>query len=182
MLLVIGHALAAGPQRALQTVTGVVLADALLLTLSFAGLGAVLYASAEIFRALKWTGALYLVYLGIRQWRILPGPQQEPAARTTDRSLFRQGLVVTLLNPKIIGFFIAFFPQFMRPAADPVPQLAILGGTFLTLVLSIMAGYAALAGSARRLLQRPRLQRAAQRLAGATLIGAGVLTATLRHQ
>lgn len=181
MLLVMGHALAAGPRRALQTVTGVVLADAILLTLSFAGMGAVLYASAAIFTALKWAGALYLIYLGIRQWQARPEPQQEPPARTTGRPLFRQGLVVTLLNPKIIGFFVAFFPQFMRPGADPVRQLAILGATFLTLVFVIMAGYALLASSARQLLRRPIWHRVSQRLAGVTLIAAGVLTAALRR-
>jgi threonine/homoserine/homoserine lactone efflux protein len=86
-----------------------------------------------------------------------------------------------MLNPKIIAFFVAFFPQFLVPEAPALEQLGVLGGTFLVLVFVIFAAYAFLAGGAQRLIGRASIARACGRAAGLTLIGAGVFTATLRR-
>lgn len=187
MLLVIAKALAEGPARSLATVMGVVVADACLMLLALAGVGAVIYSSAVAFTTLKWLGAAYLVYLGVRQWRAAArhtgandadGPAA-PAAPSGGG--FLVGFVTTMLNPKIIGFFIAFFPQFVVDGVPLALQLAILGSTFLAIVLVIMTLYAMLAGQVRLWIRKPSVRALMDRVAGATLIGAGVVTATLRR-
>ncbi|MBD0272940.1 MAG: LysE family translocator [Acetobacteraceae bacterium] len=192
--LVVSYALAEGRRSALGTVAGVALGDLTAMSLSLAGLGAVLSTSAALFTALKWAGACYLVYLGVRMWRAPPSPPalgdgSTPAAATAATRPRRSGLAmmghafaVTALNPKGIVFFVAFLPQFIRPTAPVVPQMLLLGGTFLVLATANAAAYALLAGGLRRAAVRsPRVLRAVNRVGGALLIGAGVMTAALRR-
>jgi threonine/homoserine/homoserine lactone efflux protein len=89
--------------------------------------------------------------------------------------------VVTALNPKSIAFFVAFLPQFVNPAAATLPQLSVLGATFLVLAGVNAALYARFAGRLRDVLQRPKMQRWLHRCGAGVLIGAGVVTAGLRQ-
>ncbi|MEO1093040.1 MAG: LysE family translocator [Pseudomonadota bacterium] len=180
ILLVTGFAIRHGSAAALRTVAGVVAGDALAMTLSLLGVGAVLAASAEAFTVLKLLGAGYLIYLGVKQWRapsLLPGD----APDTTPTDLSRQAFVVTALNPKSIAFFVAFMPQFVTPTAPVLPQLLIMGTTFLVLAGVNAALYALLAGSVRQRIRDARLLTWANRAGGSMLVGAGVLTALLRR-
>lgn len=181
MLLVLGDALEQGSRPALVTALGVVAGDAILLVLSLLGVGAVLAASATAFVALKWAGATFLIYLGIRQWRSAAAPpaQHARAPRSGGRR-FATGLVVTLLNPKIIAFFVAFFPQFVAPDGG-ARQLVILGATFLAVVAGVLTGYALMAGMLRGALTSSRGARLLARVSGATLIGAGIAALSLRR-
>ena len=183
VLLVVGYALSSGRRSAWRTVPGVTLGNVVAMAASLTGLGALLAASAEAFTVLKWIGAAYLVYLGIRMWRAKPSIGEiEPGGTAHARwSLTAHAFAVTALNPKGIAFFVAFLPQFISPAAPVAPQLFILGATFLVLAIISAAAYAILAGGMRERLRRPRLLRAINRTGGGLLIGAGIMTAALRR-
>jgi len=179
VMLVVGYALAEGRRAALATVVGVGLGDLTAMVVSLAGLGALMAASASLFTALKWIGAAYLIYLGIRLWRapVDDGPAPPEASVRSRRSMAGHAFAVTALNPKGIAFFVAFLPQFVRPDAPALPQLLLLGGTFLVLAIVNAAAYALLAARARDALRRPGTRRAVNRIAGGVLMGAGALTA-----
>ena len=180
VLLVIGYSLSHGRKVAASTVAGVALGDLVAMTVSLAGLGALLATSATLFTVLKWVGAAYLVYLGIRLWRApVPDAMDAPVSRDTGRRAFRQAFVVTMLNPKSIAFFVAFVPQFVNPHTASLLDLAILEATFVALAAFNAALYALLAGQARRLLTAPVWRRRLNRTGGTALIGAGGATAAL---
>lgn len=182
VLLIVGFALANGRRAALAATVGVVVADAVAFSVCGFGLGVALLASAELFAALKWAGALYLVFLGIRQWLAKPeAVRVESGPRRPVRRLMAQAFLVTVLNPKSLVFFIAFLPQFVDPARPVASQMAVLGGTFLGLVVVVVGSYAALAGGLRGLISSERAARTANRIGGSALIGAGLLTALVRR-
>ena len=183
ILLVVSQAIAHGRRSVVPLVIGVLLGDFTALTLSMMGMGAVLATSAVLFTALKWIGAAYLFYLGIRLWRTDPqhAPDAADPPAVSGRSLFKRAYIVTALNPKSIAFFVAFLPQFVNSAA-PLPfQLTILGATFLVLATVNAALYAVFAGELRDTMKNPRVRRWFDRCGGSALIGAGMLTATLRQ-
>lgn len=178
ILLVVGQSLGGGTRAALPLVAGVALGDLTAMTLSLAGLGALLAASATLFAVLKFAGAAYLVWLGIRLWR---APVQAGAATTvTARRAFRDAYVVTALNPKGIAFFVAFVPLFVDPAAPFVPQAAVLVASFVGLAALNAGAYALLAARLSAAVGRPGVRRAFNRCGGSLLVGAGVATAAMR--
>ncbi len=182
ILLVTGFALRHGTRRALPAVGGVVAGDALAMSLSLAGVGAIVAASAELFTLLKLIGAGYLVWLGVKAWRTpVPSRGIDVADAAPPGRLQRQAFIVTALNPKGIMFFIAFMPQFVSTAAPVLPQLAILGGTFLIVAGINAALYVLLAGHMQHRLRDGRALAWANRVGGSFLIGAGLLTLTLRR-
>lgn len=182
VLLIVGFALANGTRAALAAMVGVLLADALAFSVCGFGLGVVLLASAELFTVLKWAGAAYLVYLGIRQWRARAVPiRMEAAARRPVGRLMGQAFLVTALNPKSLAFFIAFLPQFIDPRQPVGDQMLVLGATFLALVVIVVGGYAVLAGGLRGLITRESTARLVNRIGGGALIGAGLMTALMRR-
>ncbi|MEZ5911491.1 MAG: LysE family translocator [Paracoccaceae bacterium] len=184
VLLVLSYALSQGRRVALATVAGVALGDFLAMSASLAGLGALVLASAELFTVLKWLGAAYLVYLGIKLFRSAPDARLGlPAAgrAVSARSVFAHAAAVTALNPKSIAFFIAFVPQFLRPADPLLPQFAILVATFVSLAALNALAYALLADGMRVRIGRPAVIRWLARAGGAALVAMGVATAALRR-
>ena len=135
IILVISQAIAHGRRAVLPLVVGVTLGDFTAMTLSLLGLGAILSSSAALFSVLKWIGALYLIYIGIKLWRSNPEKHEIrlSATRTSEQSLFKSAYIVTALNPKSIAFFIAFLPQFISVQSETFPQFLVLGATFLFL-------------------------------------------------
>lgn len=183
ILLVVSQAIAHGRRSVVPLVIGVLLGDFTALTLSMMGMGAVLAASAVLFTVLKWIGAGYLFYLGVRLWRTDPQRAPDAAAtpETSGKALFKSAFIVTALNPKSIAFFVAFLPQFVNPSAPLPTQLTILGATFLVMATVNAALYAMFAGELRETMRNPRVRRWFDRCGGSALIGAGVLTAALRQ-
>ena len=184
ILLVISTTLNHGRRAALASVIGVGLGDLVAVTLSLIGLGAIVATSATLFTALKWVGAAYLIYLGIQKWRSRPqamAADGDSGPAPPNRMLIRQSFVVTVLNPKSIAFFIAFLPQFMSVGAPLGPQMAILASTFVVLAIANAVLYVFAADAMRRAVRRPAILRWAERLSGSILIGAGVMTSTLRR-
>src|SRR5579871_4646130 len=177
VLLVISYALGHGRRAAGATVAGVLLGDFTSMTASLFVLGAILAASAALFTALKWVGAAYLIYLGVKLWRAPVAIATTEVAAPIDRHrrIFLHAYAVTALNPKTIVFFIAFLPQFLDRSGPVLPQLIIFEATFLTLATVGALSYSLLASAARRTIRQPRVQRAVNRTGGGLLIGAGAL-------
>jgi threonine/homoserine/homoserine lactone efflux protein len=181
ILLVIGQSLGAGRRAAWPLVAGVAAGDAVAMTLSLAGLGALLAASSTAFTVLKWAGALYLAWLGLSLWRApVAGHGAAPPALAPWRAA-RATFLVTALNPKSIAFFVAFVPLFIDAGAPFLPQAAALVATFVTLAAANAALYAAAASRLSGVASRPAVRRWFNRAGGAMLIGAGVAAATMRR-
>lgn len=178
ILLVIGQSLGAGRRRAFPLVAGIALADLTTMNLSLAGLGTLLAASAAAFTLLKWAGAAYLAYLGVKLWRAPVSAEAAPPLAA--RAVLRQAYVVTALNPKGIAFFVAFVPQFVSPTAPFLPQAAVLVASFVTLSALNTLSYALLAGQASSLVRHPPVRRGFNRVGGGVLVGAGVALALKR--
>lgn len=178
ILLVISYALGHGRRYAVATVAGVALGDFTAMTASMLGLGALLAASATVFTLLKWVGAAYLIWLGIKLWRAPVAERLDvPATETAGRPamILLHAYAVTALNPKSIIFFVAFLPQFLNPALPVLPQMVIFEATFLVLATLNAAAYALLASMARGAIRKPSVQRAVNRTGGTLMIGAGLL-------
>ena len=181
ILLVVSYALGQGWRSALPVATGVALGDFTAMTLSMLGVGAILATSATIFTALKWLGAAYLVYLGIKLFRAGGTLDVKPQTdRATTMKMMGHAWVVTALNPKSITFFVAFLPQFLDKHGDFFTQMVIFETTFLVLAFLNAAGYALIASRARNLVRSPRAIGLFNKTGGTLLMGAGVATATLR--
>lgn len=179
ILLVISYALSHGRSAASATVAGTALGDFTALTASMLGLGALLAASATLFTALKWIGAAYLIYLGLKLWRaqVKDNVVVEEDHRPSERPLriFLHAYVVTALNPKSIVFFVAFLPQFLDLREPLFQQMLIFEVTFLTLATLNAALYGLLAALARNQIRKPSVQRIVNRTGGTLMIGAGLV-------
>jgi threonine/homoserine/homoserine lactone efflux protein len=183
VIFMLSRAIAFGPRHALPCVLGVGAGDAIAMTVSFIGFGAAMAASAHLFTALKWIGAVYLLWLAWKMWRA-PVAAQEigglPPAGSTPRAVL-SAFTVTVLNPKGIAFFTAFVPQFVDPARPLVPQLVLFGLTFVALGTLFPALYVLFVGRIRRVLARPAFLRGLNRGGSVMLGGAGLMTATLQR-
>ena len=131
-LLALTHGALLGRRKALYTIFGGVLGFVVLIALSMFGIGALLQASVVWLTVMQWVGGAYLVWLGIQVWRAPPvGLEVQGAAPPrAGWSLFRQGALSALTNPKGILFFAAFLPQFIDPARSLWLQFTIMAGTF----------------------------------------------------
>lgn len=183
IVLVITQAMKHGRRSVIPLAAGVAFGDFTAMTLSLLGLGAIMSASAALFTLFKWIGACYLIYLGIKQWKSGPASSsvRDSAKNTSARSLFRRASVVTALNPKSIAFFVAFLPQFVDPLRPALPQMTLLGGTFLFLAAVNAAIYALFAGQLSGHMRKQRVHRWFSRCGGSALIGAGVFTAGMQR-
>lgn len=189
MLLVMSTGARQGLRSAVATMAGCMTALMLMLSLSAAGLGALLQAFPAVFDALRLAGAAYLAYLGVQVWR---SPVQE--AKTEDGtaanqfgepqstwSLYRQGALVAASNPKAILFAAAFFPQFLNPEVPQLPQFGILLGTFAVVEVAWYFVYAISGRQLARYLQRATVMRAFNRLTGGVFVGFAALMAAAKH-
>jgi len=183
VLLIISYALGHGRRAALGTVAGVALGDFTAMTASMLGLGALLSTSAMIFTGLKWVGAAYLIYLGIKLWRAPVGTadRSELAPAASPRRIFLHAYAVTALNPKSVVFFVAFLPQFLDTAAPVAQQMAVFVATFVVMATLNAVAYGLMAAAARRTIRKPAVQRAVNRTGGSLLIGAGLLAVLWRR-
>jgi threonine/homoserine/homoserine lactone efflux protein len=153
---------------------GVIVADQVLMWLAVAGVAALLTANKALFGLVQYTGALYLGWLGLRM--IFAKPGDAPVLRMEPRRFFRQTMLITLLNPKAIVFYMAFFPLFVDPARHQglptfgVMALTIASLTFLYCVIVISITHFA----ADRMRASPRVGAWLNRLAGTMLVAFGV--------
>ena len=140
------------------------------------GVSALLASSATAFSVVKYAGAAYLIYLGIRKLRHGEDEAEGVGGPVPRRQLFWQGVIVNSLNPKTALFFLAFLPQFVDPDRGAVaPQVLALGVLFLVLATLSDSTYALVAGSVRGWLGERK--RALARVSGCSYVGLGVLAA-----
>ncbi|MGB3501784.1 MAG: LysE family translocator [Mesorhizobium sp.] len=181
ILLVISYSLGQGWRAALPMSVGVALGDFTAMTLSMLGIGALLAASATLFTALKWIGAAYLVWLGVKLFRAGGSLAAEPRKGSAGRAkMLAHAWLVTALNPKSITFFVAFLPQFIDRHGDFWTQMLIFEATFLALAFLNAFAYALVAARARQAVASERAIRIINRTGGSLLIGAGLATIALR--
>lgn len=181
---IVGYALSSGRRVALASVAGIALGNGIAMTLSLAGVGALLAASALAFSVVKWTGAIYLIGLGLlsiaRSRGVVDGHDRQ-APPLTPRVAFASNIAVGTFHPKTIVFFVAFVPQFIDPASRYVPQAALLIGTFCGVVACTDTFYALAASRASQLLRRPSSTLWTKRVGGGVLIASGIATAATRR-
>ena len=185
LMMVLSYAMTQGRRVAIASALGVATGDLIAMTLSVIGLGALFLTSSLAFTVLKWVGAVYLVYLGLRMLWSARSPAETTLMNKPDGQragkVFRDLTTVTALNPKSNTFFVAFVPQFIDPAASFAPQASILIATFVTIAGINALVFALAANAMRSRITRPSVQMWLTRVGGATLVGMGLLTATLRR-
>jgi homoserine/homoserine lactone efflux protein len=178
-ILSMSHGLAYGVKKASATVLGLQLGLILVLVIAGAGVGSLLLASAFAFTVVKVVGALYLIWLGISQWRARAEASDVPTAGLAIHPTFGRrvmtGFLTNATNPKGIIFMVAVLPQFIAQDAPLLPQLAILGGTMITIDTIVMHGYALLASSMQRWFRDPRAVKMQNRFFGTVLMVVGSL-------
>jgi len=179
IILVISYSLLRGRQAVIALVLGVGLGDLTAMSLSFLGVGVLLQTVTTAFYFIKWLGAAYLIWLGIKMWCSV---SEFTDLDKKNRShawweIFSSAYITTALNPKSIVFFLAFIPQFIEPELPFTTQVIILGATFFVLAIISVLGYAALAIYAGQQLHLSLIQRWTHRIGGGLLIGAGGMTA-----
>jgi threonine/homoserine/homoserine lactone efflux protein len=137
-LLALTHGALHGRRKALYTIFGGALGFVLVIALSMFGIGALLQASLLWLTVMKWVGGAYLVWLGLQVWRAPPIgiATAGPASVRPGWSLFRQGALSAVTNPKALLFFAAFLPQFIDPARSLVVQFAVMAGTFAAIEIA----------------------------------------------
>jgi threonine/homoserine/homoserine lactone efflux protein len=179
--MTIRNALLGGRSAGLATALGVSTGLAIWALATSAGLVALLIASEPLFLAVKYTGAAYLVWLGVQSLRAAFGPSAlqhaiaEPAVRgLRPRHAYLQGVVSDLSNPKIAAFFSSMLPQFAPAGAADFMGLAALGLLFSAMTLLWLTGYALATARMADALRRPRIRRTLDGITGVTLIGLGV--------
>ncbi|HAJ13429.1 MAG: LysE family transporter [Hydrogenophaga sp.] len=155
-LLALTHGVLHGRRRTLFTIAGGALGFVLIIGLSMFGIGALLKTSLLWLTVMKWVGGAYLVWLGIQVWRSPPVGQslQVDATPRSRFSLFRQGWLSAVTNPKAVLFFAAFLPQFIDPARSLWLQFLIMAGTFGLIEVLTEWVIASLAHQLRGWLQR----------------------------
>ena len=173
--LVVANSLRSGSRSGLVTVAGAGAGNAIPLTATTIGLVAFFALLSEIFQFVRWAGALYLIWLGVKSWQVRGVRQfaSMTAARRSWHSVFLQGFLIAITNPKAIVSYIAFLPQFVDPKLPLGPRLLALIGTMIIVGLLFDGDYALLAGRVRRWLSAPGRLRLQGRISGALLIGIG---------
>ncbi len=177
--LVISTGVTKGVRAALTTVAGTTLGNALLITLIAIGLNWVVAHAGLLFEALRWTGAAYLIWLGVQVWRHA-GDAGERLVET-DRARLARGVLVALSNPKTIVFFTAFLPQFIDPKLPPGPQLAAMCAAAILLGGVMDSAWAVAAGLGRAWFMKPARAKLLGRLSGTVLIGGGLWLSLARR-
>jgi homoserine/homoserine lactone efflux protein len=188
VLLVVGQGLGRGGRAGLAAACGILSANAMYFALSATSLGAILLASSQLFTAIKWLGAVYLIVIGlqmiVRPENLVDTTPVEQSVSSAHRgsahqsaapsvSSFWRGFVTQAANPKALVFFTALLPQFITPGAGVPLQVLILGTSSIVLEFGVLGLYVAASTRARRWTNAPGLSAALQRSAGALLIVAG---------
>ncbi len=167
-----------GVPGGLGATLGVIAGDQVLMWLAVAGVATVLSTYPAAFSAVQWLGAAYLAWLGWKMWTAQPG--DAPVLNIRPRHYFQQALAITLLNPKAIVFYMAFFPLFVDPQHHlGLVSFAVMAATIAALTFVYGLGMTLLTHYlAERMRSNPRLVRWLEKTAGIFLIGFGVKLAT----
>lgn len=173
-LLALTHGALHGSRKTLFTISGGALGFVIVIALCMFGIGALVKSSAIWLSVLKWVGGAYLVWLGIQVWRSPPiSTEMHPEKVTANSwSLFQQGMLSAVTNPKVLLFFSAFLPQFIDPQSSLTPQFAVMAATFVATEWCIEYVLATAASRIRHWLKR--VGRLFNKSCGAFFIAIGV--------
>jgi threonine/homoserine/homoserine lactone efflux protein len=183
VLYIVAQSVHGGRRAGVTSALGVASGGLVHVVAAVVGLSALLAASAEAFAVVKYAGAAYLVWLGVRT--LLSSDDRIGGRRPehTLRRTYRQGVVVNVLNPKTALFFLAFLPQFVDPDGSTRGQLAVLGAIFVVIALTSDLVWALVAGSAAEMLRHSRAFLRVQRwVSGTVFVCLGVLAALTRRE
>ena len=178
-VLSMSHGLSYGVRKTTATIIGLQAGLLLVLFIAGAGVGSLLLASETAFNVVKTVGALYLIYLGVSQWRAkvaVPADMPSAVSRTDAPAVRRRllaGFLTNATNPKGIVFMVAVLPQFIDKNAALLPQLLILAATMCAIDLVVMHGYAFAAASMQRFLRDARAVKNQNRVFGGVLMAVG---------
>lgn len=184
IIYVLTRGVAQGRTAALAAAAGFSLGNIGHTLLAVCGLSAILVSSATAFTLVKIAGGLYLMYIGFNLWRADPKVALSPDRESkTARLIFRQSILANMLNPKVAIFFLAFFPQFVRPQQGaPALQMLVLGLTFVGLTMVCFGLVALGAGRLNTgLMARPSLSAWLHKGAGSILMLLGLRLIWTEH-
>jgi threonine/homoserine/homoserine lactone efflux protein len=190
MLFIMSTSARHGIRSAVAAMLGCMTALLAMMSISAAGLGALLQTFPTVFEALRLAGAAYLAYLGVKCWRSPVQDQSADGVSGASRAatpvmrkdaIYRQAFLVAASNPKAILFAAAFFPQFINPGLAKLPQFAILLTTFTVIEVTWYFVYAMSGKRLSLYLQRATVMRAFNRLTGGVFVGFAALMATARE-
>ncbi|MDC0611658.1 LysE family translocator [Vibrio sp.] len=183
IIYVVGQSLKYGNRASVPLSIEVILGDALCIILSLVGLSVFLSVFSAAFIFIKYLGAGYLIYLGVKMFRSgsTVSPQQIDSSDFNSKKLFKDVFLVNALNPKGIVFYSAFMPQFVVPQSNVVYQFSILAVTFLCLAFINVTFYSLLASKTMKLFKNSKFIRAFNVTGGVFLVGAGLYTATVKR-
>ena len=177
VLYIIATSVEGGRRHGLLSVAGVHIGSLVHVVAAVAGLSALIVSSAIAFSTVKYVGAAYLVYVGIRKWLERDEPAElEARPPRSGRRVFSQGIVVNVLNPKTALFFLAFLPQFIDRDRTVWTQIAVLGLCWVALGLVSDGAYALAGGTIGRFIRRRR--KAVRYASGGIFVGLGAVAAT----
>ncbi|NKB77344.1 MAG: LysE family translocator [Gammaproteobacteria bacterium] len=179
VVLAITNGMLHGPVNAFMAILGNMTGFLIISSITVASLGVVIEYSTYIFSVVKWLGGSYLIYLGIRMWltkkdRIGIRQQIDSVKQLNTGQLYRRGLIVTLSNPKAIGFVVAIFPQFVNLNRPLVSQYLVLAITMILIQGLVLLTYAYLSSQIRVWLNSPGRLNIFNRTSGTTFIGFGL--------
>lgn len=177
VLYIVSQGVSRGRRAGAVSALGIAVGGLFHVTAAVLGISALVAASAEAFQAIKWAGAAYLIYLGVRAWRTA-GHEVHRLDEPSSRRVFADAVIVNALNPKAAVFFLAFLPQFVDPLrGSPVTQTLSLGAIFIAVALVSDLAYGFASGwISERIAVDGFLLR---RLGGSTMVGLGIGALTL---
>jgi threonine/homoserine/homoserine lactone efflux protein len=181
-LYIITRSVSQGRSAGLASAAGIETGTFVHIAAAALGLSSIIASSALAFSVIKYAGAAYLIYLGVRTLLRRPKPLDEQiGVRSADGlwKVYREGILVNVLNPKVALFFLAFLPQFIDPSAGPAAmQVVVLGVAMSMIGMASNVVYALTGGALRRLLERrPRFLQAQRYVTGSVYVGLGAAAA-----
>jgi len=181
VLLTVAHSISFGWQRALSTVAGSTMGIAVQLVVAAIGLTSLLNVVTDLFEWLRWAGAAYLVYLGIRLWLSAGKPLEFETSSLSKTNLFVQGLIITIPNPKSLIFIAAFLPQFIDAGRPLGLQFTFIVPTFLVITFTVTSIWALVTGKVSGFIKSQQAFQSILRTAGGLMIIAGAGLAIARR-
>ena len=173
-----------GWKKGLWNILGLQAGIAILVALIAAGIGAIVASSLLIFNIIKWLGAIYLIWIGIQQWRQSPDVatiQEGQILSNTGWAIFRRACLINVSNPKGIVFLLAVLPQFINPHSPQLIQYVICGATLIFTDFVVMNGYTYFAAKVLQLLKEPAQIKWSNRFFGGMFILAGGFLAVFKR-
>ncbi|WP_321402073.1 LysE family translocator [Maridesulfovibrio sp.] len=180
VMSIIAQSVARGFKSTAIYCLGVVSGDLCYLLMAIFGMGLVAQKLGTGFIVLKWAGAAYLIYLGIKSWRAtrpVAANSSLPQAKGTGKT-YLAGLCVSLGNPKLIAFYCGFLPGFINLQALTAADVIVVTCSVIPTVLTVLLAYAWLGDRSRAAIRSPKVWKIANRCAGSVLIGSGIAVAT----